>query len=103
AYIHHRLTLAGATWQIFSDDACRLIHQATRGVPRLVNILCDLCLVYAFSEDSDIVRPDAITGLLEGMTKHQMFSQLTRNVTVESAGDRSVGRQTNVTAFQRNA
>ncbi len=44
AYVRHRLQVAGATWEIFSPSATELVHQATRGVPRLVNQLCDLCL-----------------------------------------------------------
>ena len=48
AYIRHRLQVAGATREIFLVSACDLIFEATGGVPRLVNQLCDLALVYAF-------------------------------------------------------
>ncbi len=50
AYIRHRLAVAGATENIFSAAACDLVHMQTRGVPRLINQLCDLALVYAFSK-----------------------------------------------------
>ena len=50
AYIRHRLAVAGATENIFSAAACELVHFQTRGVPRLINQLCDLALVYAFSK-----------------------------------------------------
>ena len=49
AYIPHRLKAAGCERKIFSPAAIRLIFEETRGVPRLVNQLCDLSLVYAFS------------------------------------------------------
>ena len=52
AYIAHRMAVAGATRQVFSDDACIAIHENTGGVPRLVNQLCDLCLVYAYTLDT---------------------------------------------------
>ncbi len=48
-YIHHRLEVSGAQKQIFSDAACTAIYEATQGVPRLVNQLCDLSMVYGFS------------------------------------------------------
>ncbi len=49
AYIRHRLTVAGARRAIFSEAACARIQKATAGVPRLVNQLCDLAMVYAYA------------------------------------------------------
>lgn len=49
AYIAHRMAVAGAHDEVFEDDACAAIYKNTGGVPRLVNQLCDLCLVYAFT------------------------------------------------------
>lgn len=50
AYIRHRLAVAGAKENIFSSSASDLIYDNTGGVPRLVNQLCDLALVYAFTK-----------------------------------------------------
>jgi general secretion pathway protein A len=50
AYIPHRLKAVGCERRIFSPSAVRLIFDQTKGVPRLVNQLCDLSLVYAFSK-----------------------------------------------------
>lgn len=49
AYIRHRLSVAGAVADIFSPSAADLVYEATRGVPRLVNQLCDLAMVYAYA------------------------------------------------------
>lgn len=49
-YINHRLTVAGASHSVFSPSATRLVHQATGGVPRLINQLCDLSMVYAYAK-----------------------------------------------------
>jgi type II secretory pathway predicted ATPase ExeA len=49
-YIRHRLKVAGGSQDIFSEDAIRLVHASGRGIPRLINQLCDTALVYAFSE-----------------------------------------------------
>jgi general secretion pathway protein A len=54
-YIDHRLRKAGATAEIFSPQACALVADAAGGVPRLVNQLCDLALVYAFTKNADRV------------------------------------------------
>ncbi len=51
AYINHRMMVAGNDSGVFSLSASDMIHQVTGGVPRLVNQLCDLALVYAYSRN----------------------------------------------------
>lgn len=51
AYIHHRMQVAGSEVSIFSTSAADAICAATGGVPRLVNQLCDLSMVYAYTKD----------------------------------------------------
>lgn len=50
-YIRHRLMHVGGTGQEFSPSAMRLIHESAGGVPRIVNKMCDLALVYAASSE----------------------------------------------------
>lgn len=64
-YVSHRLTVAGGSPAIFSDDAVRAIHAKTGGVPRLVNQLCDLAMVYAFTNDERRVTRATIYQVLE--------------------------------------
>lgn len=50
AYIRHRLEIAGATTGVtFSRLAVVLIHLSSRGVPRMINILCDRALLTAYA------------------------------------------------------
>ncbi len=51
AYIRHRLTIAGSQKNIFTPSACKSIYKLSRGLPRLINILCDRALLAAYSED----------------------------------------------------
>lgn len=48
-YIAHRLKIAGHSGQLFSTAAFRKIFFLTQGVPRLINILCERCLIAAFA------------------------------------------------------
>ncbi len=48
-YIQHRLNVAGGDPDLFSEDGCRLIWRYSRGIPRIINVLCDTALVYGFS------------------------------------------------------
>lgn len=65
AYIGHRLKLAGAKRHLFSKSATDLIHEVTHGVPRLVNQLCDLALVYAFNANRRRVMRVLVEQVLE--------------------------------------
>lgn len=49
-YVRHRLEVAGGSGEIFVPSSVDLIWEATGGVPRLINQLCDLCLVYAYTK-----------------------------------------------------
>lgn len=56
-YVQHRLTLAGSTGRpTFTKWAMRAIHRASKGIPRIVNTLCDKALLAAFIRDSDEVN-----------------------------------------------
>lgn len=51
SYIAFRLKTAGFKGpieELFLPDAFSLIHQQSRGIPRSINNLCDLCLLTAF-------------------------------------------------------
>lgn len=48
-YIRHRLIHVGGTGEEFSEEAIARIHEESDGIPRMVNKMCDLALVYAAS------------------------------------------------------
>jgi putative secretion ATPase (PEP-CTERM system associated) len=51
-YINHRLRRAaiGAPLE-FPRDATDLVHGRSRGVPRLINVICDAALVFGYAEE----------------------------------------------------
>ena len=49
-YIRHRLRVAGAPDDVFSLPAADLVFEHTGGIPRLVNQLCDLAMVYSYTK-----------------------------------------------------
>lgn len=56
-YIRERLRIAGAGHrEIFSIDAIDLIYCSSGGIPRLINALCDQCLVLAYGANSKRVE-----------------------------------------------
>jgi general secretion pathway protein A len=74
AYIRQRLRIAGSNGQqIFDPESVVLIHRYANGIPRIINLLCEHCLVSAFVDQQKIVLPavvDAVAqefDLVEGM------------------------------------
>jgi general secretion pathway protein A len=60
AYVRHRLRVAGATREIFSNGALREIQRLSGGVPRLINIISDRALLGAFTEDRHAVSTSVV-------------------------------------------
>ncbi|MFA6280761.1 MAG: AAA family ATPase [Bdellovibrionales bacterium] len=60
AYIRHRLGVVGGAPALFDDIACAAVHYFTGGVPRLINLLCDQAMVYAFSEDKPVISAETV-------------------------------------------
>jgi len=50
AYVAERLRIAGASWPLFSLEALDLVHRFSRGIPRIINLLCEHSLILAYVE-----------------------------------------------------
>lgn len=59
-YVRHRLTKAGGRPDLFEPGALGAIWRHSKGVPRLINTLCDTALVYGFSDSLDRIGPDIV-------------------------------------------
>jgi general secretion pathway protein A len=66
AYIDHRLEVAGSQGRrIFADETYGTIYKYTGGVPRLINTLCDTCLMAAFGRDQDTVAVEDLEAAIK--------------------------------------
>jgi general secretion pathway protein A len=64
-YIDYRLHAVGSRDNLFSDQACKMIADASRGIPRTVNILCDTALVYGFAAGVKSIDADLVSSVIE--------------------------------------
>jgi type II secretory pathway predicted ATPase ExeA len=64
-YIRHRLMHVGGTGNEISPQAVRLIHETSQGIPRMINKICDLALVYTASAGHKTVSLTTIKELLD--------------------------------------
>ncbi len=66
-YVIHRLKVAGATQQIFTEDAYHEIYLSSAGVPRRINNICDLALLVGFSNNLESIDRAAVREINEDM------------------------------------
>ena len=58
------MNLAENSPNIFSKEAMDYIYHPSGGIPRLINIVCDACLVTAFVEDCHFIDEDMVKGVI---------------------------------------
>jgi general secretion pathway protein A len=81
-YVKHRIAVAGGDPEIFHADALAAVHGHAGGVPRLVNQLCDMGLVYAYAAQQRWVDCAMIDQVLADRAEAEALP-------VFAAGDRS--------------
>lgn len=64
-YIQHRIDVAGLPGvELFDLDAVQLIHEFSKGVPRLINAACDRCLLAEYANRAGRVSADTAQAVL---------------------------------------
>jgi type II secretory pathway predicted ATPase ExeA len=68
AYIRHRIRIAGGGEKIrFPSSVLGEVHRLSRGIPRLINILCERALMAAFVEEKNSIQKDHVKKALESV------------------------------------
>jgi general secretion pathway protein A len=63
-YIRYRVKVAGrADGDLFHPEAARMIHRVSRGVPRIINLICDTALVYGFAAAKPAIDVEVVEEL----------------------------------------
>lgn len=63
-YIAFRLEKSEGALNIFEDDTFALIYQASGGIPRIINSLCDTALVYGYAESLERINTEVIAQVI---------------------------------------
>lgn len=50
AYIAERLRIAGARGPVLSPEAVQLVHRYSKGIPRVINLICEHAMINAYVE-----------------------------------------------------
>ena len=73
-YIQHRTKVAGRKDDLFTEAAYKRIAELSKGIPRKINILCDLALVYGYSSDAKKIDVDLINEVIKDKEQYGVFS-----------------------------
>jgi len=67
-YIRHRLHVAGSNGQIsFKPKGIDYIYGYSKGIPRLINAICDKCLLAGYVYETDQMTPDLVKRCVQEM------------------------------------
>ena len=74
-YIQHRLIKAGSPVSLFSTKAIEKIAEASHGIPRVINVLCDTALVYAYAKGATCVYSRSIDDVIADRQNYGVFGR----------------------------
>ena len=84
-YIRYRLQVAGAAHtDIFRPDAIAAVQRYSRGIPRLINILCDTALVFGFADSLTVIDKEVIEAVVKARKAGGLFHPDEKKKTVTS-------------------
>lgn len=73
-YIRHRLAVAGATEEIFDSWAMAAVYYFADGVPRVMNSICDMAMVYAYAAGEHLVDIDTVFAVVRDREKNGVLA-----------------------------
>jgi general secretion pathway protein A len=54
-YIQHRLSVAQCTRPLFNKAGIAALHKISKGIPRVINLLCDRALIIAYGKNDTVI------------------------------------------------
>lgn len=59
-YIRHRIKVAGGDEDLFAQTAFATVYYHSGGIPRVINTICDMALVYGYADEAPRIRKEII-------------------------------------------
>ena len=70
-YIAERLRIAGASQPVLSPDAVQLVHHYSKGIPRLINLICEHAMIAAYVEQMKPIPACIVESVCTELDLHQ--------------------------------
>jgi len=79
AYIYHRIRIAGGGEHIrFAPAVLDKIHKLSKGIPRLINIICERALMAAYVEGKNTIEKAQVKKAMESIVGEDEFEPATK-------------------------
>jgi hypothetical protein len=88
-YINHRLRLAGAKAALFPSESIHLIHHYSRGIPRLINTICDNSLFEGYLLKKKTIEPELVQSVITDLGLAPIPKPVSRRGASGRAGESS--------------
>ena len=59
-YIRHRIKVAGGNEDLFALTAFATVYYHSGGIPRVINTICDMALVYGYADEAPKIRKEIV-------------------------------------------
>lgn len=66
-YILHRMKVSGAKYNFFSKDSFNLIHEASKGIPRVINTICDNAMFESYLIKKKVISKEIIQQVVKDL------------------------------------
>ncbi|HEY0683440.1 MAG TPA: AAA family ATPase [Steroidobacter sp.] len=103
SYVNHRLKVAGANGEIFSNLALREVHRLSGGIPRIINVICDRALLGAFTQEQHRIGPGMIREAASEVYGRSFSPPWMKVLVGSAAGVAVMGLALGVVTLTRNA
>lgn len=79
-YIRYRLKMGGTkNVNLFNDGAVDLIYVHSKGIPRIINIICDTALVYGYADSLKVITKNVIEEVIKERDQSGIFDEVDNN------------------------
>lgn len=68
-YIRHRLNVAGAKSDIFTEEAIHAVYDYSKGLPRKINNICDISLLIGFGQEAKEIDKGLIEKVVQDLSR----------------------------------
>lgn len=73
-YVRHRLRVAGGDPELFEPKAASLLWYHARGVPRVINALADIALVYGYAAQQSTIDAELVKEVVRDRRRGGIFA-----------------------------
>ena len=90
-YIKHRLTVAGGPPDVFDEHAINYLAYFSKGIPRIINLLCDMSLLYGFVQQKQKIDTHIVAEVVRDKLKGGL-SPIRKSLERNGPGDNKITR-----------